>query len=187
MGVMIYTALRKRQKELGIVQVGDHKNRVAEKMMKKTQPQRYRVVSSSDIIHTSKNNNSSTTYQQDEHKYDDNDLLKVYIFVPENDWDANDESNVLERLKHGDIITSINKEITSSKTTTTSNSKSLSLLSTSKTKTTSTPSTIDPNFVVDVTWIEHDRGGWSPSIVNGVTRLIPIDDDDNHHSNGAFQ
>merc|ERR1712238_308029 len=185
MGVMIYTALRKRQKELGIVQVGDHKNRVAEKMMKKTQPQRYRVVSSVDIIHTSKNNNS-TAYQQDEHIPDDNDLLKVYIFVPENDWDANDESNVLERLKHGDIITSINKEITSSKTTTTTNSKSLSLSSTSKTKTTSTPSTIDPNFIVDVTWIEHDRGGWSPSIVNGVTRLIPIDDD-NPTTNDAFQ
>merc|ERR1712238_547907 len=145
MGVMIYTALRKRQKELGIVQVGDHKNRVAEKVMKKTQPQRYRVVSSVDI-HTSYNSNNSTTaYQQDEHIPDDNDLLKVYIFVPENDWDANDESNVLERLKHGDIITSINKEITSSKTTTTTTNSKVSSSSTSNnTKTTSTPSTIDP-------------------------------------------
>mmetsp|Transcript_34268 Transcript_34268/g.37034 ORF Transcript_34268/g.37034 Transcript_34268/m.37034 type:complete len:423 (-) Transcript_34268:63-1331(-) len=177
--VMIYTALRKRQKELGIVQVGDHKNRVAEKMMQNTQPQRYRVVSPSDILHNSKSINNSTTYN--DHNHDDDDLLKVYIFVPENDWDANDESNVLERLNHGDIITSINKEITSSKTTTT-NSKS----SASKTKTTSTPSTIDPNFVVDVTWIEHDRGGWSPSIVNGITRLIPIDDD-HHTNNDAFQ
>merc|ERR1712238_230042 len=141
--VMIYTALRKRQKELGIVQVGDHKNRVAETMMKNTQPQRYRVVSSSDIIHTSsKNKNSTTTYQQDEHipDDDDDDLLKVYIFVPENDWDANDESNVLERLNHGEIITSINQEITSSSSSTTStnnnNKSSSSLSSSSKTKTT---------------------------------------------------
>jgi len=189
--VMIYTSLRKRQKELGIVQV-DHKHIMVAEKMNKT-PQRYRVVSSSDI-HNSDNRNS-TAYQD---KDDDDDLLKVYIFVPEDDRDANDESNVLERLNHGEIITSINQEITSSSssssTTTSTNNKSSSLSSSSKTKTTtsSSASTIDPNFVVEVTWIEHDRGGWSPCIVDGITRLIPIDDDNdninnNNNNNDAFQ
>merc|ERR1740130_1616600 len=124
--------------------------------MNKT-PQRYRVVSSSNIHSNSNSNRNSTAY------HDDDDLLKVYIFVPEDDWDANDESNVLERLNHGEIITSINQEITSSSsssstTSTNNNNKSSSSLSSSsKTKTTTSASTIDPNFVVEVTWIEHDR------------------------------
>merc|ERR1719272_222313 len=85
--VMIYTSLRKRQKELGIVQV-DHKHIMVAEKMNKT-PQRYRVVSSSDIHSNSNNRNSTAYHDQDK----DDDLLKVYIFVPEDDWDANDESN----------------------------------------------------------------------------------------------
>jgi len=152
----IYNSLRKRQNELGIL----------------LKPERYRVVSSNN----NNNNNSNNVDVDVDVDNVNNFLLKVYLFLPENDWDANDESNVFDRLDHGEIITSINKEkITASASASASDSN------------------INPDNDTDdyssvgeeVIWIEHDRGGWSPTTVDGIIRLIPIlDDDDDKNDSG---
>jgi hypothetical protein len=148
----IYNSLRKRQNELGIL----------------LKPERYRVVSSNN-----NNNNNSNNVDVDVDNVN-NFLLKVYLFLPENDWDANDESNVFDRLNHGEIITSINKEKISASTSASDSNNN-------------TDNDTDDYLSVgeEVIWIEHDRGGWSPTTVDGIIRLIPIlDDDDDKNDSG---
>lgn len=148
---IIYKSLRQRQKELGLVVVvateegintttaDPNKNNAKKKKKKKNLPQRYRVVS------TMRNDGDINS--------DGHDPLKVYLFIPENKWDLNDESNVIYRLDHGEVITS-----TKTETIRGVDNKQQQQLTTTT-----------------VLWIEHDRGGWSPSIVDGITRLVLIE------------
>ena len=72
--------------------------------------------------------------------------------IPDNDLEANDKTNIFDRLNHGDIITSVCQRKVPNTFNSRDNDK-------------------DTDLII---WIEHDQGGWSPSTVNGVQRLIPI-------------
>jgi len=93
--------------------------------------------------------------------------LNVYLNIPETEYEANDQTNILCRLGHGDIVRSVSSMISSSSSASSSYSVNGS---TSSSKS------------LEVNWIEHDMGGWSPTIVDGMTRLVPIDDDDDDDS-----
>lgn len=144
----MYEALRKRQDELGIPRALPSNKPKDEKVMK---PQRYRVVSSS-------NNSNNTSYE---------DGLAIYPFVPENAVEANDESNVLDRLDTGEIVTAVRR-------------KSVADASAEPPRMSVVAATAIYNVQLkirtDILWIEHDRGGWSPCIVDGETRLIPVEE-----------
>lgn len=63
--------------------------------------------------------------------------LNVYLIIPETEYEAQDKTNIMGRLKHGEIVRSTSPQ--------------------------------------EGIWIEHDKGGWSPSVVDGMTRLVPIE------------
>jgi hypothetical protein len=93
-------------------------------------------------------------------------LLNVYLLIPETDYEATDETNIMGQLRHGEVVRSM--------TTTTA----------AATLDTSTGSTTKPNNTYGrICWIEHDKGGWSPTVVDGMTRLIPIDENDDGNNN----
>jgi len=149
----IFDSFRKRQKELGIVPT---KTMYIQKN-KQQKPQKYLVVSSL------KEGNCN------EDDGDDVDLLKVYLFVPENDSDSTDESNIFDQLRNGEIVTllSMKRVLVESR----------NYIGVNKT------ASDDKTPTQEIIWIEHDRGGWSPSIVDGITRLIPMrnEDKENHY------
>jgi len=65
-------------------------------------------------------------------------MLIVYLVIPETEYESRDETNIIHHLKNGDIVKS------------TAPRKGI--------------------------WIEHDRGGWSASSIDGMERLRPISD-----------
>ena len=190
----MFESFRKRQEELGIII--QQPIIQSTKKNKDNKPQRYRVVSSNkkSSSNESKNGNidisdsdsdkstpvvdenTNTKNDDNGNDNDDDDLLKVYLFVPENDFDANDETNVFDRLRNGEIVTSVRRKkrvvkINDDDAKSNNNNKNQS------------SNNNNENVVI---WIEHDRGGWSPSIVAGVTRLIPIEQHKDDNENDAF-
>ena len=184
--VTIYKSLRQRQKELGLVTTTEEeaikstedptssnnrkkKNKTTRK--KKAMPQRYRVVSSAMINNRNQNNNNNNN-NTSSNAYEDAtsgryDALNVYLFLPENNLDLNDKSNIIYRLDHGEIITSTTK-----KTVLVAAEDDKQQAQQQQQKQQQQQQQQQSTAVL---WIEHDRGGWSPSIVNGVTRLVPIE------------
>ena len=184
--VTIYKSLRQRQKELGLVTTTEEeaikstedptssnnrkkKNKTARK--KKAMPQRYRVVSSAMINNRNQNNNNNNNNNTSSNACEDAtishyDALNVYLFLPENNLDLNDKSNIIYRLDHGEIITSTTK-----KTVLVAAEDDEQQAQQQQQK----QQQQQQQQSTAVLWIEHDRGGWSPSIVNGVTRLVPIE------------
>ena len=65
-------------------------------------------------------------------------LLNVYLNIPENEYEASDETNIIHRLKDGEIVRSTAPK--------------------------------------QGNCIEHDQGGWSAEILEGMTRLEPLED-----------
>jgi len=112
----IFNSLRQRQDELGMMS----------KKKKKKAQRKYRV------------NNTTTTTELL--------LLNVYMFIPQDEYEINDRSNIMDQLKDGEIVTSVGGDEKGG-------------------------------------WIEHDRGGWSPTVVDGITRLIPIIESSTDSSN----
>merc|ERR1711865_723856 len=182
--VTIYKSLRQRQKELGLVTTTEEeaikstddptssnsrkkKNKTTRN--KKAMPQRYRVVSSAMINTRNQNNNNNNNTSS--HACEDAtsgryDALNVYLFLPENNLDLNDKSNIIYRLDHGEIITSTTKKTVP---VAVEDDKQQAQQQQQKQQ------QQQQQQSTAVLWIEHDRGGWSPSIVNGVTRLVPIE------------
>lgn len=148
----MYESLRKRQDKLDmprtLLPTGKPNNE------EDATPQRYRVVSS---------NNSNITSCDDD---DDDGGLAIYGFVPENDMEANDESNVLDWLNHGEIVTAVRRKKV---TDTNVDPPRMAVMAVAAIY------NVQHKIRTDILWIEHDKGGWSPSIVDGVTRLVPID------------
>jgi len=184
--VTIYKSLRQRQKELGLVTTTEEeaikstddptssnsrkkKNKTTRN--KKAMPQRYRVVSSA-MINTRNQNNNNNNNNTSSHVCEDAtsgryDALNVYLFLPENNLDLNDKSNIIYRLDHGEIITSTTKKTVP---VAVEDDKQQAQQQQQKQQ-----QQQQQQQSTAVLWIEHDRGGWSPSIVNGVTRLVPIE------------
>lgn len=189
-------SLKKRKEELGIRERAPRlplptDNRSDEKI-KTTVPRKYRVVPSSmDNDNSNSNDNTDGSGNKrndnDAAANDDNseDLLKIYLFVPEDEIDASDESNVMDRLQNGEIVTSER-----TKTVAEANDEAAAAAAAEAARVPvavaaaraiynvpgpAPPASASPSGVL---WIEHDRGGWSPSVVNGATRLIPIDGND---------
>ena len=184
--VTIYKSLRQRQKELGLVTTTEEevikstddptssnsrkkKNKTTRN--KKAMPQRYRVVSSAMINTRNQNNNNNNNNNTSSHACEDAtsgryDALNVYLFLPENNLDLNDKSNIIYRLDHGEIITSTTKKTVP---VAVEDDKQQAQQQQQKQQ------QQQQQQSTAVLWIEHDRGGWSPSIVNGVTRLVPIE------------
>eukprot|EP00536_Pseudo-nitzschia_multiseries_P003881 jgi/Psemu1/8740/gm1.8740_g len=175
----IHESLRNRQEQLGLVVVpGGEQPNTSPKFgsnggRDEQSPRRYRVVSS---CRGNNNNNNNSSSSEDGNGSgndgdDDEDLLKIYLVVPENEAEASDRSNVLDCLKHGEVVTSIQQRTVSSGEPVRPAVVAASIIY-----------NIDPATTMlkqrDVLWIEHDKGGWSPSIVDGVTRLVPIDDNE---------
>ena len=152
----MYESLRKRQDELGLPRTL-YTSKIRE--VDDATPCRYRVVGS--------NNSNSTSGENYE------DCLAIYPFVPEDEVESNDESNVLDRLCHGEIVTAVRK-------------KSVADANAAPPRMAVVAATaiynVQHQIRTDILWIEHDRGGWSPSIVDGVIRLIPVDDNDSDSS-----
>jgi hypothetical protein len=150
----MYESLRKRQDELDmprtLLPTGKTNNE------EDAAPQRYRVVSS-------KISNSTSCD-------DDDDGLAIYGFVPETDMEANDESNVLDWLDHGEIVTAFRRKKV---TDTNVDPPRMAVVAATAIY------NVQHKIRTDILWIEHDKGGWSPSIVDGVTRLVPIDGNNN--------
>lgn len=148
----MFESLRKRQNELGIrgrsFPRTDHG--------KKKTLTKYLVV-------TPKDNYNDTIVQS----HGECNGLAVYPFVPEDEVEANDESNILDWLEHGEIVEAIRTKKVSDDSVT---PPSMAVMA--ATLIYNVPNKIE----TDVLWIEHDKGGWSPTIVDGVTRLIPIND-----------
>ena len=140
----LFKALRKRQEQLGIPKTLFGKR-------KDPKPRKYLVVT---------DNNSDGTMS------DTGDGLAIYPFVPEDQVEADDESNVLDRLGHGEIVTAIRSKKVADESVPPPPMvvKAATLIY-----------NVQPKIHRYVLWIEHDRGGWSPTIVDGATRLIPID------------
>eukprot|EP00535_Pseudo-nitzschia_heimii_P008707 CAMPEP_0197180950 /NCGR_PEP_ID=MMETSP1423-20130617/5380_1 /TAXON_ID=476441 /ORGANISM="Pseudo-nitzschia heimii, Strain UNC1101" /LENGTH=260 /DNA_ID=CAMNT_0042631099 /DNA_START=185 /DNA_END=964 /DNA_ORIENTATION=- len=154
-GRVIFDSLRKRQDELGIPRtLYKTKSRNADNK----KPQMYRVVSSN------KNKNYNGTSMEN----DDDDCLAIYPFVPEGDVEANDESNILDRLRDGEIVTAVRQQRVIDE-----NAAPLPMAVVAATAIYN----VQHKIRTDILWIEHDRGGWSPSIVDGVTRLVPVNED----------
>ena len=157
----MYESLWKRQDELGIRK--DMYKRVGD--AKDTKPRKFKVAPPS-------NNSANNTIT----KFDYDDGLAIYAYVPENAVEANDESNVVDRLDPGEII--VAKRI---KKFPDANAPPPRLAVVAATAIYNVQNSIR----TDILWIEHDRGGWSPSFVDGVRRLVPIveensnDDGDN--------
>jgi hypothetical protein len=144
----MYESLRKRQDELDMPRTLPMGKTYDEK---DATPQRYRVVSS-------KNSNSTSC--------NGDDGLAIYPFVPENDMEANDESNVLDWLDHGEIVTAVRKKKVADANV---DPPRMAVVAATAIY------NVQHKIRTDILWIEHDKGGWSPSIVDGVTRLVPID------------
>jgi len=214
----MYESLLKRREELGITTTTTTTTTTT-MLPKKTTPstatlpQKYRVVCRSES-NRGGNSNSSDTAAANDHTTNDIDracddddvddsslLLEIYLFVPENEAEASDESNILDRLRHGEIVTSIQKRTVRCSRSSSSNNNNTSterarrpadvakILAASIIYNVDTG--IDPFTPVlrgqrggdddddddHVLWIEHDKGGWSPSMVDGILRLVPLDDD----------
>eukprot|EP00592_Proboscia_alata_P027155 CAMPEP_0194434068 /NCGR_PEP_ID=MMETSP0176-20130528/80887_1 /TAXON_ID=216777 /ORGANISM="Proboscia alata, Strain PI-D3" /LENGTH=192 /DNA_ID=CAMNT_0039252017 /DNA_START=32 /DNA_END=610 /DNA_ORIENTATION=+ len=105
----LYSSFKKRQEELGII---GKRYRCRNPATAKGIMKQGKKVESSDL------------------------LLNVYLMIPENEVEAKDESNIINRLVDGETVESIG-----------------------------------PSRGI---WIEHDGGGWSPSIVDGHTRLTRL-------------
>ncbi len=144
----MFEALRKRQEQLGIPKTLFGKR-------KDPKPRKYLVV---------------TDNKSDRTMVDNGDGLAIYPFVPEDEVEANDESNVLDWLDQGEIVTAIRSKKVADESVPPPPIavKAATLIY-----------NVQPKIHRDVLWIEHDRGGWSPTIVDGTTRLIPIDGADN--------
>lgn len=171
----IYESLTKRQDELGISRIlPTSKTSNTDDDDDDTAPQRYRVVSSNNKNNNNNNDNNvdddTNTSKDSDNDIDNNDEegLAIYLFVPENDSEANDKSNVLDLLHHGEIVTAVQKKKVAD-----ANAAPLRMAVVAATAIYN----VQHNIQTDILWIEHDKGGWSPAIVDGVTRLIPIDDD----------
>ncbi len=144
----MFDALRKRQDELGMPQTLFRKG-------KDRSTKKYLVVSA-----TNRSGNYNGTVGSNDNG------LAVYPYVPDDEMEADDQSNVLDWLDHGEIVTAIR-----SKTVADARAPPPPLAVVAATLIYN----IDPKIQRDVLWIEHDRGGWSPTIVDGKTRLIPLD------------
>ena len=94
--------------------------------------------------------------------------LNVYLNIPETEDEANDQTNILCRLGHGDIVRSVSSSTISTTTSSVVSNRDRTTSNTCKRK----------ESIQQVHWIEHDMGGWSPTTVDGMTRLVPIDGDD---------
>jgi len=149
----MYISLRKRQDELGIARTIFTKDSEHEQQQKKA-PQRFRVVYQQHSSNNNINNNND-------------EGLAIYPFVPESEVEANDESNVLDWLDHGEIVTAVRQ-----KKVVDANLPPPRMAVVAATAIYNVQNTIQTRIL----WIEHDKGGWSPSIVNGVTRLVPVDE-----------
>jgi len=156
----MHESLRKRQAELDIRTTRFGKTAKD----KDTTPRMYIVVAPT-------NNSNSTSYNgTSDNTNESKNRLPIYPFVPEDEVEFNDEYNVLDWLDHGEIV----KAIRTKKV----NDHSVPpppMAVVAATMIYSVPTKIQ----TDILWIEHDRGGWSPTIVDGVKRLIPIDGDAN--------
>ena len=181
----VHEALRKRREELGIalLEEGGPSSPGRDKIARGGGgpfPKRYRVVSwfrngSSDRADcgssssSSSGNNSSIDETTGENRAE-NDPLKIYLMVPENEVEATDESNVLDYLEHGEVITAVGKRRVAP-----SDPVRPEVLAASIIYNAGDPSVLRKHR--EVLWIEHDKGGWSPCAIDGVTRLVPIEDD----------
>eukprot|EP00531_Pseudo-nitzschia_arenysensis_P008089 CAMPEP_0116115594 /NCGR_PEP_ID=MMETSP0329-20121206/587_1 /TAXON_ID=697910 /ORGANISM="Pseudo-nitzschia arenysensis, Strain B593" /LENGTH=235 /DNA_ID=CAMNT_0003609031 /DNA_START=121 /DNA_END=828 /DNA_ORIENTATION=- len=144
----IFDALRKRQDELGMPQTLFRKR-------KDPKPKKYLVVSATD-----KSDNYNGTVSSN------GDGLAIYPYIPDDEVEANDESNILDWLDHGEIVTAIRSKTVADESVPPPPMAVMAATAIYN---------IDPKIQRDVLWIEHDRGGWSPTIVDGTTRLIPLD------------
>jgi hypothetical protein len=99
--------------------------------------------------------------------------LNVYLNIPETESEACDETNIMGRLRHGEIVRSMS---TSEQRPSQQHQPQRKYVEGRATATTTI-------------WIEHDKGGWSPTVVDGMTRLVPIneDNDDNDDTNTTWQ
>ena len=146
----MFESLRKRQDELGIQRTIA---RTTDRWKKMT-PTKY-------IVITPKSPQNGTIVQSD----GDCNGLAVYPFVPEDEVEARDESNILDWLEHGEIVEAVRaKKVTDDSVPPPSTAVMAAAMIYN------VPSKIQS----EILWIEHDKGGWSPTIVDGVTRLIPI-------------
>lgn len=156
----MYEALHKRQDELGMPRTLNNRDT----RLSKDQPQRYKVVASNS------NPYLNSTSQNNSNNFDDEDGLAIYPFVPESEVEINDTSNILDSLQQGEIITAMRKKRVVDFSV---NPPPMAVVAAKAIY------NVQTKIQTDILWIEHDKGGWSPSVVNGVTRLIPVDENGN--------
>lgn len=156
----MYEALYERQGELGMPRTLNTRDT---RLSKDQPPQRYKVVASNCIRNL---NNTS----QINNNFNDEDGLAIYPFVPEGEVETNDASNILDNLEQGEIITAMRKKTVVDSSV---NPPRMAVVAATAIY------NVQHTMHTDILWIEHDKGGWSPSVVNGVTRLVPVDENGN--------